>query len=95
MKKKKKKGKKKRRKQDKTTATVEKCGTCGGELETITVIDSIHDGDIHPALGEALAGSGHTQNRNATYCPECDPEPKGEIINQPGIEVFAGRPGSL
>ncbi|MBI2628520.1 hypothetical protein HYW74_00360 [Candidatus Pacearchaeota archaeon] len=50
------------------------CNSCDGVKLTTTVYDSIHDG-----LQE-LSGSGKTKPRVVQYCPECEQEPRGQII---------------
>jgi len=53
-----------------------RCDKCYGVKLTKEVIDSIHDSAF------ALSGSGKTQRRDVQYCPECEPEPMGGIINR-------------
>ncbi|MAG07613.1 hypothetical protein CMI46_02255 [Candidatus Pacearchaeota archaeon] len=50
------------------------CESCEGVKLTQRVYDSIHDGL------NSLSGSGKTNSRDVEYCPECDSEPRGTIV---------------
>ena len=50
------------------------CDNCDGVRLTTIVHDSIHDGVNY------LSGSGKTKSRVVQYCPECEQEPRGQII---------------
>jgi hypothetical protein len=52
-----------------------RCDKCYGVKLTKIVTDSVRDGAF------PLSGSGKTQRRDVQYCPECEPEPIGGIIN--------------
>lgn len=53
------------------------CTTCGGEIVETTVLDSI----CYTDGPGPLAGSGDTKPRQVSYCPKCDPKPRGTIIH--------------
>lgn len=60
------------------------CERCNGIVLEKEVIDSIHD-----CPGIPLAGSGRTKKRLVKYCPDCDPEPRGGIIDVNPLDEIA------
>lgn len=55
-------------------SSLPRCGECMGVKLTKELYDSIHDGPF------PLSGSGRTKRRSVEYCPECESEPRGDII---------------
>jgi hypothetical protein len=57
------------------------CDKCEGVVLQREVVDSIHD------MGP-LQGTGKTKRRVVSYCPDCEPEPRGQIIHDESFDIL-------
>jgi hypothetical protein len=61
--------------QDPFESVFPRCEKCEGLKLPVVVIDTVRDGNF------ALSGSGKTIKRTVEYCPECEQEPRGGVVD--------------